>query len=99
MNESPSLLQEICVKFICDNIDTFCAVAKGNNSSESDTTFSSGHLVVKHGDIFFHSELSEQLISMLSEKGKLSDLTMTLFDSKTTRLRLVIVMIFRFLNF
>jgi Zyg-11 family protein len=44
-------------------------------------------LVFKDSEVYFHSDLSEKLLTALSEKGKLSDLTMTLFDSNTTRLR------------
>jgi len=44
-------------------------------------------LVFKDSEVYFHSDLSEKLLTALSEKGKLCDLTMTLFDSNTTRLR------------
>ncbi|PSN40433.1 Protein zyg-11 B [Blattella germanica] len=44
-------------------------------------------LSFRDGEVYFHSDLSEKLLTMLSEKGKLSDLTMTLFETSTTRLR------------
>ncbi|XP_069693619.1 protein zyg-11 homolog B-like isoform X2 [Periplaneta americana] len=50
-------------------------------------TVSGSRLTFKDGEVYFHSDLSEKLLMTLSEKGKLSDLTMTLFDSSATRLR------------
>lgn len=50
-------------------------------------TISGSRLAFKDGEVYFHSDLSEKLLTTLSEKGKLSDLTMTLFDSSTTSLR------------
>ncbi|PNF20924.1 zyg-11-like protein B [Cryptotermes secundus] len=50
-------------------------------------TILGSRLTFKDGDVYFHSDLSEKLLTTLSEKGKLSDLTMTLFDSSTTSLR------------
>lgn len=44
-------------------------------------------LSLKHPDAFLPAEVSEQLLSTLCEKKSLSDLTITLFDSKSTRLR------------
>ncbi|XP_058805483.1 protein zyg-11 homolog B isoform X1 [Phymastichus coffea] len=44
-------------------------------------------LSFKDPDTFLPTEISEQLLYSLCERKKLSDLTITLFDSKTTRLR------------
>ena len=41
----------------------------------------------KEEEIFFHTELSEQLLVRLCEKKKLDDLTLTLFQGDSTRLR------------
>ncbi|KAK0177397.1 hypothetical protein PV328_001455 [Microctonus aethiopoides] len=44
-------------------------------------------LSFKDPDVFLPAQISERLLSSLCEKKALSDLTITLFDSKTTRLR------------
>ncbi|KAI4486618.1 hypothetical protein M0804_005988 [Polistes exclamans] len=44
-------------------------------------------LSFKHPDVFLPTAISELLLSSLCEKKTLSDLTITLFDSKSTRLR------------
>lgn len=68
-----------------------------NNSSETATTIRTlsndaspslaTRLSFKHPDAFLPAEISEHLLSSLCEKKTLSDLTITLFDSKSTRLR------------
>ncbi|XP_076622676.1 protein zyg-11 homolog B isoform X3 [Colletes latitarsis] len=44
-------------------------------------------LSFRQPDVFLPTEISEQLLSNFCKKETLSDLTMTLFDSKSTRLR------------
>lgn len=44
-------------------------------------------LIFKDSEVYFHSEISENILTTLCTKGKLTDLTMTLFDVSTTRLR------------
>ncbi|XP_015119052.1 protein zyg-11 homolog B isoform X1 [Diachasma alloeum] len=56
-----------------------------NNSTHETAT----RLSFKDPDVFLPAEISEQLLASLCEKKALSDLTITLFDSKTTRLRYV----------
>ena len=56
-----------------------------NNQSLNSTKLS-----FKHPDTFLPTEISEQLLYSLCERKNLSDLTITLFDSQTTRLRYVI---------
>ncbi|XP_011688898.1 PREDICTED: protein zyg-11 homolog B-like isoform X3 [Wasmannia auropunctata] len=63
--------------------DTTTGRASSNDAPPSSAT----RLTFKHPDAFLPAELSEQLLSNLCEKKTLSDLTITLFDSKTTRLR------------
>ncbi|GAB1863790.1 Protein zyg-11-like protein B [Camponotus japonicus] len=62
--------------------DTISRTASNNAPSSSAT-----RLTFRHPDAFLPAEVSEQLLSNLCEKKTLSDLTITLFDSKTTRLR------------
>ncbi|XP_020298380.1 protein zyg-11 homolog B-like isoform X2 [Pseudomyrmex gracilis] len=62
-------------------------VANGRTTSNDAPTNSATRLTFRHPDAFLPAEVSEQLLSNLCEKKTLSDLTITLFDSKTTRLR------------
>ncbi|XP_025074862.1 protein zyg-11 homolog B-like isoform X1 [Pogonomyrmex barbatus] len=61
--------------------------ATGRTSSNDASSSSATRLTFRHPDAFLPAEVSEQLLSNLCEKKTLSDLTITLFDSKTTRLR------------
>jgi len=77
--DDPLALQEACIDYICDNISSLC------NSVTSDT--GEQRLEFKEEELFFHTELSEQLLVRLCEKKKLDDLTLTLFQGDSTRLR------------
>lgn len=46
-------------------------------------------LTFKKGHIYLHTRLSEQLLSILSENGNLSDKTLSIFNSSNTRLEKV----------
>ncbi|XP_012216425.1 protein zyg-11 homolog B-like isoform X2 [Linepithema humile] len=59
----------------------------GRTSSNDAPSSSATRLTFRHPDAFLPAEVSEQLLSNLCEKKTLSDLTITLFDAKTTRLR------------
>ena len=43
-------------------------------------------LTFKKGHIYLHTTLSEQLLNLLGEKGKLNDQTLSIFNSSNTRL-------------
>ena len=64
--------QEACIDYICDNISSLCS-SVFTETGEPQLTF-------KEEEIFFHTELSEQLLVRLCEKKKLDDLTLTLFQ-------------------
>lgn len=99
MYDSPSSLQEVCVDFICENLNVFCEVqtshvisdgitpSKQNTPPDKVTTVEG--YVFKCKDVYFHPEISELLLKTLCVKGKLTDFVMSLFDVKTTSLRLV----------
>ncbi|XP_049783276.1 protein zyg-11 homolog B-like isoform X2 [Schistocerca cancellata] len=89
MYDSPSSLQDVCIDFICENLEDLCASPSSTKPPSSGTEATSGSecLTFADNDVYFHSELSEQLLCTLSERGKLSDSTISLFDSKTARLR------------
>ncbi|XP_076242167.1 protein zyg-11 homolog B isoform X2 [Calliopsis andreniformis] len=102
MFESPRSLLEVCMDFICDNVLGLCEVHLGDTGEHSPTSLgattcarspsdgsssSATRLSFRHPDAFLPAEISERLLSNLCEKKTLSDLTITLFDSKSTRLR------------
>uniref|UniRef100_A0A1B6DCA2 Uncharacterized protein n=1 Tax=Clastoptera arizonana TaxID=38151 RepID=A0A1B6DCA2_9HEMI len=109
MYDSPSSLQEVCVDFICENLETLCEITEFDKSmvSNDDKTGISDKLKLfmmnknvlcncvklafKHNDLYFHSEISEHLLSSLSSKRKLTDFTISLFDISTTSLRRVCI--------
>ncbi|XP_015602670.1 protein zyg-11 homolog B isoform X3 [Cephus cinctus] len=62
-------------------------IAASSLTSNAVASGSSSRLSFKDPDTFLPTEISEQLLYSLCEKKALSDLTITLFDSKSTRLR------------
>lgn len=81
MYDTPVSLQGCCVDFICDNLEALCDV-NPIDSSLPKMTF-------KDPDVYFHGELSEQLLTKLCDKGKLTDDTLCLFNPSTTCLKRV----------
>ncbi|XP_015429427.1 PREDICTED: protein zyg-11 homolog [Dufourea novaeangliae] len=69
------------------NTDILGNTATVPRASTDGSSSSATRLSFKYPDVFIPTELSEQLLSNLCEKKTLSDLTITLFDSKSTRLR------------
>ena len=67
-------LQEACIDYICDNISSICNSVTTESGDQK--------LQFKEEEIFFHTELSEQLLVRLCEKKKLDDLVLTLFQVK-----------------
>lgn len=84
MYASPACLQKICIDCVISNIDKICQLEYTGDNSQS-----SSKLVFKNQDVYLHSDISEQLLTALCDQGKLSDLNLTLFDSKCMRLRYV----------
>lgn len=97
---SPTSLQEVCVNYICDNLLELCepldtSEESINQSDSSSSTSSSSEvvskkdikLVFRDNDVYFHSEVSERLLTALCTKGRLTDQTLALFGSSTTSLR------------
>ncbi|XP_014245907.1 protein zyg-11 homolog B-like isoform X2 [Cimex lectularius] len=94
---SPSSLQEVCVNYICDNLlaltervwDCKETVLTNQCKSTKRKPQRGIRLTFKDTEAYFHSEISEQLLRTLCLKKKLNDLTLTLFEPQTTRLRCV----------
>ena len=70
--DDPILLQEACIDYICENISSICNSVTTESGDQK--------LQFKEEEIFFHTELSEQLLVRLCEKKKLDDLVLTLFQ-------------------
>ncbi|XP_069126204.1 protein zyg-11 homolog B-like [Argopecten irradians] len=81
MYDTPVSLQNCCVDFICDNLSTLCLA-----SAETPPK-----LTFKDPEVYFHGDLSEQLLNSLCEKGKLTDETLSLFDPSVTNLKRVCI--------
>ncbi|KAK6621766.1 hypothetical protein RUM44_001573 [Polyplax serrata] len=83
MYESPETLQDLCINCIANNLESLCRPVQYCDG----VTGLTSKLVFKDREAYFHSEISEHLLTVLCNKGKLTDLNITLFDSKSTRLR------------
>uniref|UniRef100_T1J5A3 Uncharacterized protein n=1 Tax=Strigamia maritima TaxID=126957 RepID=T1J5A3_STRMM len=79
MYDTPVSLQDSCIDFICDNIFAIC----DTQVSEDQVP----RLLLKDEETYLHSDIAEQLLFTLSERGKIDDTTLTFFDSRVTRLR------------
>ena len=82
MYDSPVSLQNYCVDFIADNLSALCEV-----QPVAATDCVKTKMVFKDPETCFHSALSDQLLSTMSEKGILNDETLSLFDPSATVLR------------
>lgn len=83
MYASPISLQEACIECVTNNLKILCRPIQYSDGMTGLTA----KLVFRDPDIYLHTEISEILLSSLCDRGKLTDLNMTLFDSKATRLR------------
>jgi len=83
MYDSPSSLQSSCVNYIGSNIEAFYGVVQNHNDPVQFT--------LKENDVYLHTNLSEQLLSVLCTNGKLNDQTISIFDDRTTRLEKVVL--------
>lgn len=93
MYASPTSLQDICIDCVANNIGQFCKTVQQPkqhvNYSNIKSTGLQSQLVFKDPDAYLYSEIAEQLLTALCDRGKLSDLNITLFDAKSTRLKKV----------
>ena len=80
MYESPGSLQDVCLDYISSNIEALCEVHPSAEPNQTSMTF-------KAEDTFFHSTLSDLLLACFSDKHKLSDETLSLFNSQYTCLK------------
>jgi len=94
MYETAASLQDVCLNYICDNVEALCEVQTNLNDGRTSMVFrgDNADAAASAGeapDIYFHSALSDQLLAGLSERNKLTDEVMTLFDPRVTSLKRV----------
>ncbi|GFN83050.1 ZYG-11-like protein b [Plakobranchus ocellatus] len=82
MYDTPVSLQNVCVEFICDNLGSLCDIQPSPTADPKQNK-----MVFKDPETCFHSNISDKLLSILSDKGKLNDETLSLFDANHTALR------------
>ena len=79
---SPASLEELCLKFICANIEALCF------ENITDICGFSVESLSFRSPWFLHEQLTENMINILSYTGKLTTRTASLFvDPKTCRIR------------
>ena len=79
---SPASLEELCLKFICANLDALCF------ENITDICGFSVESLSFRFPLFLHEQLTENIIKLLSNTGKLTTRTASLFiDPKTCRIR------------
>ena len=72
MYENPQSLQDCCVGYICANIDVLCEVQTNLDDAKT-------QLLFKNPDVFFHNNISDQILQTLSENKSVTDETLSLF--------------------
>ena len=79
MYESPNNLQDFCLDYISDNIGSLCSSSESSDTAQA----------LPSGEFFLPNYLSDQLLQCLNQKQKLTDDTIALFNSESTRLKRV----------
>uniref|UniRef100_A0A8D8YI04 Protein zyg-11 homolog B n=2 Tax=Cacopsylla melanoneura TaxID=428564 RepID=A0A8D8YI04_9HEMI len=77
MYEHPQSLKDVCIDFICDNVQ---ALVQKDPSVEP--VGKQNELVYSNDNMFLPQTISEQLLTTLSAKNQLNDFTMGMFDHK-----------------
>jgi len=75
MTTSPDRLQQICLTWLSDNFDDVV-----DTRDEFNVRF-------YNKDAFLHTVLAEQLLTLLHEKKKLTDINIRIFNNKSVMLR------------
>ena len=79
---SPASLEDLCLKFICANLEALCF------ENITDICGFSVESLSFRSPLFLHEQLTENIINILSNTGKLTTRTASLFtDPKTCRIR------------
>lgn len=83
MFANPKLLKDLCLDYLCHNIEY---IYKTELTRETD---SESECVFINKNVYLAMELSEKLLTKLSENGKLNDEILSLFNRRNVYLRYV----------
>lgn len=86
MYDNPGTLKDICIDYVCNNIEK---LYMAEQISEPDSHSPELEYMFIDNDMFLPMEVSEVLLTKLSERNKLNDETLALFSHKNVYLRLV----------
>lgn len=85
MYENPANLQDVCIDYICDNIEALCE----EQNEDTFSYFTDIKLTFKNKEIIFPTTLSDQLLYTLGNRKKLTDGTIFLFNANICNLKRV----------
>lgn len=87
MYENPESLKDLCIDFVCNNIEKLYMAEQ--QISDTDTqTFEPEYMFVDH-NTYLPMEVSEILLTKLSLRNKLNDEILSVFNNKNVYLRFV----------
>jgi len=87
MFASPETLKNLCIDYVCDNIEQFYMAVQ--YISETDLQPSEPKYMFLDSNVYLPMEVSEMLLTKLSVQNKLNDETLSLFSHKNVYLRFV----------
>ncbi|XP_050534870.1 protein zyg-11 homolog B-like isoform X2 [Daktulosphaira vitifoliae] len=88
MYDNPGTLKDLCIDYVCNNIEK---LYMAEQISETDSHPHELDYMFIDNNIFLPMEVSEVLLTKLSERNKLNDETLALFSHKNVYLRNVIL--------
>lgn len=87
MYANPSSLRDLCMNFVCNNIEIMIYVTVQNNGTDSPVET----VEFINKNMYLPAELSETILTRLSSENKLNDRILSLFSDKNVCLRFVII--------
>ncbi|XP_015380158.1 PREDICTED: protein zyg-11 homolog B-like [Diuraphis noxia] len=88
MYATPETLKDLCIDYICDNIEKLYMAGE---KSETDLQPSEPEYMFIDSNVYLPMEVSEMLLTKLSVRNKLNDEILSLFSHKNVYLRNVIL--------
>lgn len=86
MYANPETLKDLCIDYVCDNIEKFYMAEQ---ISEIDSQPSEPKYMFFDSNVYLPMEVSEVLLTKLSVRNKLNDELLSLFSYKNVYLRFV----------
>ncbi|XP_050440716.1 protein zyg-11 homolog B-like [Adelges cooleyi] len=88
MYDNPGTLRDLCIDYVCDNIEK---LYMAEQISVTDSQPSELEYMFIDSNVYLPMEISEVLLTKLSERNKLNDETLSLFSHKNVYLRNVVL--------